>query len=594
MWTLDFETEPIGPRPAQYPPKPVGVSIKHNDEEAHYCAWGHPEGNTWEYEDVAALLDTIWNSGEVIIFQNCAFDIAVAMKEFGLPWPKKYEDTLVLLYLDDPHAYALDLKTAAEKHLGMPPEERDLLKEWILRYIPTAKPSDFGAYISKAPVELVAPYANGDVERTHGLFLKLSNTQPVEAYHRELVLMPTLEEASQYGILCDRDRLYTDTMYYEIIHRKIETELRARLGDPNLDFSKDAQLAAALERAGKIDQWFLTPKGKRSVKRTNLEKGCNDPELFQMLAYHGSLDTCLSTFMHGWLELSQYDGRLHPDWNQIRGGDKGGGTRTGRLSCARPNFQNVPNEFRHAPPAGYPDLPLMRSYIVPSPGHVLIGRDFAQQELRVLAHYEDGAMLASYVEAPNTDFHEMAMEMIKQIAGIDLPRKLVKIIAFSILYGSGIRHLSEGLGCSPAEASLLKEAYYVAIPGIRDVQGFLKDRARAGQPIKTWGGRLYYCEPPRIIDGRKQSYEYKLLNYLIQGSSADLTKQSIIDWAKMNPQARFLATVHDEILLECPEHCVETEMDVLRQAMNADRLDVPMLSDGYIGDNWAEVKPYED
>ena len=88
---------------------------------------------------------------------------------------------------------------------------------------------------------------------------------------------------------------------------------------------------------------------------------------------------------------------------------------------------------------------------------------------------------------------------------------------------------------------------------------------------------------------------YKLLNYLIQGSGADQTKQSIIDHdAERGPHDMLLAAVHDEINESVPEDDVKRGMAALRHAMDKDRFDVPFCSEGYVGKNWCELEKYED
>lgn len=133
-------------------------------------------------------------------------------------------------------------------------------------------------------------------------------------------------------------------------------------------------------------------------------------------------------------------------------------------------------------------------------------------------------------------------------------------------------------------------AYKVAIPGVEQLQRGTKRRGRTGEPITTWGGRKILAEPPRVIKGEYRSFEYKLLNYLIQGSSADQTKQCLIDWDSGRSDAIFMATVHDEINISAPEDDWEFHMEWLRTSME-DTLgfDVPMRSEGFIGPTWGEV-----
>jgi DNA polymerase I-like protein with 3'-5' exonuclease and polymerase domains len=108
--------------------------------------------------------------------------------------------------------------------------------------------------------------------------------------------------------------------------------------------------------------------------------------------------------------------------------------------------------------------------------------------------------------------------------------------------------------------------------------------------MKTWGGRHYLPEPPRMINGSLKSFEYKLLNYLIQGSAADQTKQTIIDWDYMyGTDGVFLAALHDEVNISVPEETGAVAMSHLEEAMNRDRFDVPFRSEGFAGPNFGTL-----
>src|SRR5579859_6239775 len=133
--TIDFETLPIGNRPA-YPPKPVGVAIKYPNDPAKYYAWGHPSGNTCEEYWGLGELRAAWGMGMPLLFHNSKFDVAVACEALGLPmlpWAQ-YHDTMFLAYLADPHAPSLGLKELAADLLNWPADERDDVAAWIMAH----------------------------------------------------------------------------------------------------------------------------------------------------------------------------------------------------------------------------------------------------------------------------------------------------------------------------------------------------------------------------------------------------------------------------------------------------------------------------
>jgi DNA polymerase I-like protein with 3'-5' exonuclease and polymerase domains len=196
----------------------------------------------------------------------------------------------------------------------------------------------WAAFICKAPGDLVGRYACGDTDRTAALAEKLwpeiEARELTEAYRREQLLAPILSESSVRGVRLDSKRLVTDLHeLYLPAQKAAQDYIFSRLGE--FELSKDAQLAAALEKADMMNGWTLTPTGRRSVSRKNLAPHIKDPQLLQYLAYYGILETCIGTFAKPWIELAKGDGRVHPQWNQVRGDQGAGGdmsgTRTGRM-----------------------------------------------------------------------------------------------------------------------------------------------------------------------------------------------------------------------------------------------------------------------
>tara|TARA_R110002020_G_scaffold58106_2_gene159508 strand:- start:10585 stop:12429 length:1845 start_codon:yes stop_codon:yes gene_type:complete len=599
--TVDFETEPFheGFNMSLKPPKPVGVSIKRGNRPSDYYAWGHPSENNCTWEEAKKALDDIWHAP--LLFHNAKFDLAVAISHMGLPMPENHtwiHDTMYLLFLNDPYSTSLGLKPSAEALLDMPPLEQQELTAWIVNNTPCPNEKHAGAYIALAPGELVGKYAKGDTDRTYALWIKLypemRNKEMGLAYNREQLLMPITYYSEVRGVRVDTELLQSDLDHYENTLHKSECILRKKLGE-NVNFNKGAEVADALEKARIVDpkDWLLTPTGKRSTSKESLEHaiGKNDGEVLDLLTYRSALASALQTFARPWNELASYDGRIHTTWNQVRTYDDGKtdsrGSRTGRLSASKPSLMNVTNEIKIAVPDGLPPPPLMRKYLLPEEGHYWLKRDFSGQEIRVLAHFEQGSLMQAYTDNPNLDPHEKARQMVADITGKEFSRKDIKITAFGIIYGSGVRALSQQLGRSVQEASLIKEGFLRAMPGIKKLQRSTSDKGRSGKCILTWGGRMYYTEPSKIIRGQKMDFSYKLLNYLIQGSSADQTKECIINWNFNKPEHdTFLATVHDEINISAPIDTWKDSMRHLKCHMNMDMFDVPMRSEGFYGANW--------
>ncbi len=598
--TLDYETKKINGNVISRPPDPVGLAVWVQGSEPQYLAWGHPYNNNISRQKGLEYARKVITSNRPLLFHNAPFDLSVTNGALGTTWAysdwHRMHDTQYLVFLDDPYASTLSLKPSAHRYLGMPPDEQTELKNWILLNVQYATESDWGAYISEAPGDLVGRYAIGDVVRTYKLFEhlypKIVERGMQGAYDRERRLMPILYESSRKGIRVNREKLNDDFKRYSAELLRADDVLRGRLGTPNLDFGKRGDLAEALEASGYVTEWALTKTGRKSTSKKTLR--INDPTVESLVKYRGALNTCLSTFMGPWLELSYEDGRLHTSWNQVRTVERdSAGTQTGRLSSAHPNFQNVPTEFDLVIPEGFLALPLMRVYLLPEVGHVWLKRDFSSQEVRILAHFEDGQLLRSYVSDPNFDPHQANRERALEVTGVDYARKYIKITGFSLIYGAGVPGVMRQTGIEEYEvAQSLRNAVLNAMPDVKQLIREVQNAGRRGEAIRTWGGREYFVEPPKIIDGRMRSFEYKLLNYLVQGSAADQTKQSIIDWDDTRSwETTFLATVHDEINTSAPKEEAPQHMAVLKAAMDKDRFDVPFKSEGFMGPNWEEIEP---
>jgi len=621
--TVDFETNKIENRPA-YPPVPVGVSIRWRGR-AKYWAWGHPcENNCTKYEarkKLAEVYDTCR-----VIFHNAAFDIDVGETHLDLTPPRVFEDTLFLAYLRDPRQKSLALKPLADFWLDMPPDEQTELKEWILANVPEAKraPTKWGAYIALAPGKLVGKYANGDTIRTeklYKLFLPyVTEFDMLEPYEVEKEVLRVKLAMERQGIMTAQRRLKGDYKKWVDAHEaarrslfrklKITKAYEADCPKGFFNINSGEQLADAIENAGLTEYWVYTEKDNRSTSLENLREVVTDKNFLKLYVIYSTLEKYLTGFLGPWIETgNKTGGRLYPTFNQVRNENKyaegsGGGTKTGRPSVSNPNFNNIPANVEEAKNAA--DLKEvakyvkkfgvnfigLRDYITPTPGNWLITRDYQQQELRVLAHYEDGALMQMYLENPDLDIHDAVRHEIHARTGLMLPRKASKTIAFAILYGLGLDSLAERLDTTYDEAKLLKRAYMQSLPGVGDLQKELKAVARRDDYIRTAGKRIYYCEDPKYVNGQLRTYDYKLLNLLIQGTSADITKRAMVD-AHKELTGQIVIQLYDEILVDTPDHV--RDMRVLRDCMEgALPLDVPLPTDGeYSKVSWGRMRPYK-
>lgn len=626
---IDFETASIEGRPA-FPPEAVGVALRYPDGDSRYLAWGHPVGNNVTPAQAKETLYALFSAacvGEIdLLFHNAKFDLAVSCEGMGLPMPpwRNIHDTMFLIFLADPNRRSLGLKEVADDLLGMPPEEQDAVADWVWQNradlvasyggkITRAKrgPNSAGAWISRCPAHLVAPYAIGDVERTFALFEHLHplvrRVGMGVAYDRERRLLPILMENERQGMRVDLQLLEHDIAACRAAMGRVERWVRRELDAPALNLDADRDFADALLMARAVDETRLvmTPSGQISVSKDNLTSDMFlDPRVGQAVGYRNRLKTTLTMFMEPWLaQASARGGVISTNWNQVSG--EGGGTRTGRPSTSNPNFLNISKSFEdrgdgysHPEFLGVPRLPEVRRYILPDEGHVFQHRDFDGQELRVFAHYESGDLLRAYLKDASTDPHAFVGARIAPIAfGREYDgrrdRALTKVLNFQALYGGGAPAAAKKLGCSLQEAKQFKAFHDRALPGRKLLNEAIASVIRGGDAIRTWGGRVYYPEPPRVINGQRRDLMYRMINTLVQGSAADITKEAVCRWHEGGPDSRFLVTVYDEINISSPQDRALEEMAFLRETMENFELDCPMRSSGKRGPDWGSLEKCE-
>ena len=632
VWTLDFETLPIGPRPEHYPPKPAGLAWRDPGGASGYLAWAHPDGNNCTIEDAFWVLHKAWNQKFDIVFHNAKFDLSICHEHLGLPtlpWDRVH-DTMFLAFLMNPYERTLGLKKLAETWLGMPPDERDVVEEWVLANKARLPKFDFikntkgepatpskktaGAWIGYAPVEIVGPYAIGDVDRTWRLFQTLmplvQQAGMREAYDVERQVLPIFMENERVGLRVDMDRLAGDVETYIKAFTYAEDWLRWRLNAGGLNFDADQDVADVLERSGIVTEFAQTATGKRSVSKKTLHPDqFSDFQVASALGYRNRLKTCLKMFMEPWLEQAQRrDGWISTDWNQVASPD--GGTRTGRPSTRNPNFLNISKSFEGKPdgyvhPAhleGLPALPLVRRYILPDEGDVVLKRDYAGQELHVFGHGSQGALMKQYQENPRLDVHRYVGA---EIAGFtsdekwltDEFRTALKALNFQGIYGGGVPALMQALRIDYDTAKSFKDFHNKALPDRQIFSDVLTGILRAGMAVRTYGGRLYVREPVKWDKKKARwvDHDYAMINYYSQGSAADITKRAMIALHDHpDYKSRFMLQVYDEMNISAPREDAARQMEVLREVMESIPLRTSLPTDGEWGDNWGEMRKWND
>lgn len=461
---------------------------------------------------------------------------------------------------------------------------------------------DFGVHpkkeLWKLPAMFVGEYAEGDAELTLKLwqcFKPLLKREDVEfIFELETNVLPVLVKMTLNGIRFDRERALSLTEDMTAREKQLLADIRGMAGVP-VDVWAAASIAKAFDKLQL--SYPRSETGLPSFTKTFLEE--LDHPLAKAIIEARELNKTYGTFLRPYIDMSAYDGRIHPHVNQLRSDD--GGTVTGRLSMTSPNLQQVP--ARHEIIG-----PLVRSLFLPEKGELWASCDFSSQEPRLLVHYAtllnlpgSDTMQDVYIKDPRTDFHQMVADM----AGIK--RKQAKTIGLGLTYGMGKKKLADSLDMSTDEASTLIELFHQKVPFLRSTIDAVMRRIESpasGGAIRTLLGRkcrFPLFEPvawgvnkalpyeqaiieygPRI----KRAMTYKGLNRLIQGSAADQTKMAMV---KLH-EAGFtvLLQLHDEIVVSVKTR--EEAEEVGRIMATAVELAVPSVVDVEVGSSWGTAK----
>jgi DNA polymerase I-like protein with 3'-5' exonuclease and polymerase domains len=195
--------------------------------------------------------------------------------------------------------------------------------------------------------------------------------------------------------------------------------------------------------------------------------------------------------------------------------------------------------------------------------------------------------MQAYIDDPQLDCYLW----IKNLVGGDVTRFEAKQIFLGLVYSMGLAALAGKVGCESARAKYLRDTIKNMLSDVAELDSECKKRFKMGMPIKTLGGRLYYCEPGRSPWGG--TWDYKALNTLIQGSAADQGKEAMI---YLDPRisaigGRILVPVHDEINSSVFEKDIPYVEEIYQEAANYLKCEVPMIFDTGYGAHWGEAKP---
>ncbi|WRB83866.1 DNA polymerase I [Helicobacter pylori] len=323
------------------------------------------------------------------------------------------------------------------------------------------------------------------------------------------------------------------------------------------------------------------PKNKsRSTDEKSLLKILDKHPSIALILEYRELNKLFNTYTTPLLRLKDKDDKIHTTFIQT-------GTATGRLSSHSPNLQNIPVRS----PKG---LLIRKGFIASSKEYCLLGVDYSQIELRLLAHFsQDKDLMEAFLKG--RDIH---LETSKALFGGDLAkekRSIAKSINFGLVYGMGSKKLSETLNIPLNEAKSYIEAYFKRFPSIKDYLNRMKEEILKTSKAFTLLGRYRVFDFTGANDYIKGNYLREGVNAIFQGSASDLLKLGMLKVSerfKNNPSVRLLLQVHDELIFEIEEKNAPELQQEIQRILNDEvyPLRVPLETSAFVANRWNELK----
>lgn len=359
-------------------------------------------------------------------------------------------------------------------------------------------------------------------------------------------------------------------------------------GATGFKVSSPKQITEAMRNLG-IELPVMSKKGvdKETIQIEYLEKIKDRHPSIPLIIKHATLKKGYSSYGETWLEkVHPVTSRLHPDIFQI-------GTETYRFSIKNPNLQQIPIEN------------IYRNCFIPDSGNSLIGADYSQVELRLLAEAsQDSAMIKAFNE--NLDFHvytaavvfntpyEELLKNMKINAQYKIYRARAKNLNFGIVYGIGAKRFAANADISIEEAYQIINNYFELYSGLKQWLDWAKKEARWKWKSRTLSGRMFRHTHSKDDDWPKIGASERMgCSFPIQGSSADITKVALRNiYDEFGKKVKIVNCIHDEIVIECETKKAKKYKPMFERCMVAAGEEyiksVPVLVESEIMDKWSK------
>ncbi|MGN0922236.1 MAG: DNA polymerase I [Cellvibrio sp.] len=577
LFAFDLETTSLDTLEA----KIVGLSVSILAGEAFYVPVGHDYMGAPQQLSIESVLEKfkpLLEANSVLkVGQNLKYDRSV-LKNYGIELNGIAFDTMLESYVLNSVAVRHNMDDLADRYLG----HKTLSFEEIAGK--GAKQLRF----NQINLEQAAHYAAEDADIT----LRLHETlwPQVQATPSlvpvltdiEMPLLSVLSDVERHGALVDARLLGEQSLALGQRMQELEREVFAIAGR-EFNISSPKQLGVVLFDEQKLPVIKKTPTGSPSTAEEVLQELALDYPLPKLLMEYRGLAKLKSTYTDKLPQMiNPKTGRIHTTYHQAV-------TATGRLSSQDPNLQNIPirtEEGRR-----------IRQAFIAKPGSQLIAADYSQIELRIMAHLsKDEGLLNAFRQG--LDVHKATAA---EVFGVPLEavtgdmRRSAKAINFGLIYGMSAFGLARQLRLGRAEAQSYINTYFERYPGVQRYMNDIRAQAHETGYVETLFGRRLYLPDINAKNRNLQAgAERTAINAPMQGTAADIIKRAMVDvhnWLKdAGLDARIIMQVHDELVLEVADEDIEAvKAGVIERMARAATLDVPLLVEAGVGNNWDEA-----
>ncbi len=548
----------------------VGFSFCFDEHVAYYVPVAHGYLGVSKQLDVATAQESIREIfTHKVIGHNLKFDLHFLSKFMSDFKPSIYVDTMVLAWLKNPQSpLALDALASSVLSytmLGF----KDIVKK--------------GENFSTVELERACEYAAEDAWATLKLFryyfTNLKSTLFKLAVDVEAQFTLVLFKMEQIGIEVDCELLNNLASQTALKLKDLEKSIY-ELSGSEFNINSPKQLGAILFEKLQLKVIRKTKSGYSTDEKV-LQALRDEHEVVVKLLEYRELHKLYSTYLLPLAALGLKDpqNRIHTSFVQT-------GTATGRLSSKNPNLQNIPTRSTHG-------AKIREAFVAPE-GRVLLGLDYSQIELRLLAHFsQDERLVTAFRD--DEDIHLATATALFGVDEAHLKRSIAKTVNFGLLYGMGAKKLSQTLGVSIAEAKEIIERYFESFPTIKEYFISIVSGAKESGFVQTLIGRRRYFDFAHATAMQLAAYERESVNTLFQGSASDLIKLSMIkifqEIEQQGLDAKMLLQIHDELIFEVEQSRAEEYLQIFKSILEQTyTLSVPLKVSAKIGLNWAELK----